>query len=135
VFVHILELEHKTAALKETERVLKEGGIFILNHPMSKAFGFDEYRVEEYCSFLTLHEFISLITENTNFEITDIKPTYYHFRRTRMPFALTRLTRGLISLPFAPDMLLATDYVHARILPLEQSDTVYVRLQKPTRPG
>jgi ubiquinone/menaquinone biosynthesis C-methylase UbiE len=60
MFVHILELEHKIAVLKEMERVLKPGGIFILNHPMSRAFGFKDYHVQEYFSFPEIISYMKL---------------------------------------------------------------------------
>jgi len=129
VFVHILELEHKIAVLEEIERLLKTGGIAVINHPMSRAYGFEGYRKRGSCSFLDLHEFITLVTNNTNLRITDIKPTYYHFRSYR-PTLITRLTRSLIAVPLVPDLLFTLDYVYSRNLSLEESDAAYLRLRK-----
>lgn len=128
VFVHILELDRKIAVLREIERILKPDGIFILNHSMSMAYGFPSHQTLGYCSFLSLHELLTLVIESTGFQITDIKPTYYNFRGGAS--VLTRLTRRLMFIPFAPTLHFALDYLHSRSLPLEQSDTVYLSLHK-----
>jgi len=129
VFVHILRIEDKIAVLREVERLLKPGGIFILNHPMSKAFNFKGYHVHEYCSFLSLHELVTLVLNNTDFLISDMKPTYYHFRDSRPGF-LARWARHFIEVPLAVKLLFYLDYLNARNLPLEDSDVVYVKLIK-----
>lgn len=131
VFVHILRIKDKISVLREVERLLKPGGIFILNHPMSRAFNFKGYHVHEYCSFLSLQEFITLILNNTGLSITDIKPTYYHFRNSRPGF-IARWARHFIAIPFVIRFLFYLDYLNARDLPLEDSDVVYVKLVKRT---
>ena len=129
VFVHILRIEDKIAVLKEIERLLKPGGMFILNHAMSPAFGFRQYHVQEYCSFLTLHEFIALVLENTTMRISDIKPTYYNFRNPEPP-RITQFLRRYITLPLIPKLLFFADYLRARDLSLEDSDYVYIKAIK-----
>jgi SAM-dependent methyltransferase len=129
VFVHILRIKDKVAVLQEVERLLKPGGVFILNHPMSKAFGFKGYHVLEHCSFLSLHEFITLIRDNTSLLISDIKPTYYKFRNSRGGF-VARWVRYLIRMPLAVRLLFYLDYLNARDISLEDSDAVYVKLVK-----
>jgi len=129
VFVHILELEHKIAVLREIERVLKPGGTFILNHTMSRAYGYPDYRTVGYCSFLNLHELLSLITNHTGLRITDIKPTYYNFRDGGASM-VAKIVRHLMVIPLVPTLAFLLDYLHSRRLPIEQSDSVYLRLCK-----
>ncbi len=129
VFVHILRIKDKIAVLREVERLLKPGGIFVLNHAMSRAFNFEGYHVHEYCSFLSLHELIALILSNTSFLISDIKPTYYQFRNSRQGF-VARWIKHFIEIPLAVRLLFYLDYLNCRDLPLEDSDVVYVKLTK-----
>jgi len=129
VFVHILQLKDKSAVLREIERLLKPGGIFILNHTISKAHGFKDYHISGYCSFLSLDEFIRLIKDNTAFRIVDIEPTYFNWRNTR-PNLLVIGCRKLIVLPGAVSILSFFDRVYAKRLSIEQSDTIYLKLEK-----
>lgn len=129
VFVHILKLEDKISVVNEVERVLKPGGVFIFNHAMSPAYKHSGYHIEEYCSFLDLHKFISFIVNNSNFEITDIKPTYYNFRSVRLSI-ITKLLRLFVIFPLAVNILFVADYFNSRRLSLEESDTVYIKLRK-----
>jgi SAM-dependent methyltransferase len=130
VFVHILRIEDKAAVLKKIENILKPGGIFILNHTISKAFNHENYTVQEYCSYLTLHEFISLITNNTKFEIIDIKPTFFSFRGKKRSFLDKVLRHLTVTLPLGVSFLFFKDYFNTRSLGLQESDTVYIKLRK-----
>jgi ubiquinone/menaquinone biosynthesis C-methylase UbiE len=132
VFVHILRISDKIAVLQEVERLLKPGGIFILNHPISRAFNLESYQVREDCSFLSLHEFIALVLNNTGFTLVDLKPTYYQFRGSKAGFT-TRQARKHIQLPLAVRLLFWLDYLNARNLSLEDSDVVYLKLLKKGR--
>jgi hypothetical protein len=87
-------------------------------------------KIKKYCSFLSLPEFITLVTGNTKLKITDIKPTYYHFRSYGRPPRITSMVRSLIVVRFAPEILFALDCVYSRGLSIEESDAVYMKLQK-----
>jgi ubiquinone/menaquinone biosynthesis C-methylase UbiE len=131
VFVHILRTEDKRRVIGEVARVLRPGGALILNHPMSQAFGSSGETIDRHCSFLDLSGFLALASEAPDLELTDVKPTYYHFRNgSQSP--LTRLARKLAerNLPVADRVLFALDYRHARDLPLQDSDTVYLKFVK-----
>jgi SAM-dependent methyltransferase len=132
VFVHILRMEDKKAVLREVERVLRPGGIFIVNHAMSRPFGYAGYHVEKYCSFLSLDDWIRLIVESTDFEIVDLKPTYYNWR-SRSPTFCVRMLRRLVAVPGICQVLAWWDRRASWRYPLEESDTVYVCLRKRMR--
>ena len=129
VFVHILRREDKTAVLREVERVLKPGGIFVVNHTMSRAYGYRRDHIEQYCSFLEFDSWIALIKYGSSFEILDFKPTYYNWRCRRPPF-FVRLMRRLIDLPLVDQMLARWDRNNSWRYPIDEADTVYVRLRK-----
>jgi ubiquinone/menaquinone biosynthesis C-methylase UbiE len=130
VFVHILRLEDKIAVLKKVEKILRPGGIFILNHAMSRAFKYGGYRVEKYCSFFNLDEFLTLITGNTKFEIVDIKPTFFMHRNKPRGFFRKAIRHLTVMMPFGVSLLFLIDYFNARKLNIQESDAVYVKLQK-----
>ncbi len=129
VFVHILQIKDKTAVLNEVERLLKPGGICIFNHTISRAYGYSGYHIEKYCSFLSLHELIKLVQQNPRFLVRDIKPTYYNFRNIKMDL-YSKLLRKFITLPFIPKLMFLADYKNTRNLQIEESDTVFIKLEK-----
>ena len=130
VFVHILQLGDKIAVLKEVQRLLKPGGVFIFNHTIARAFNYQNYHVDQHCSFLSLDELIRLITDNTAFKITSIKPTYYTFRNQKIT-GIRKIVRHLmILLPLGVSLRYYRDYFNTRNLPLEQSDNIYLELRK-----
>ena len=131
VFVHILQMNDKANVLREVQRILKPGGCFIVNHTSSKAFGFSDYHVEKHCSFLSLHEFLKLVMDNTDFEIVDIKPTYYHWRNTRLGL-VKKIFRKALALPFVVNLLFMLDFFHSRNISIDESDTIYLKLKKPS---
>jgi ubiquinone/menaquinone biosynthesis C-methylase UbiE len=129
VFVHILKMEDKVSVVREVERILKPGGIFILNHSMSAAFNYEGYTVSKHCSFLSLQEFLLLLLNNTNYEVLDIKPTYFSFRNGRPSF-INKMARALIKLPLSVHLLFFLDYFNSRSLPISESDYLYIKLRK-----
>lgn len=131
VFVHILRLEDKIAVLKEVERLLRPGGAFVLNHAMSSAYGHQGYTVDGYCSFLSLNDFIDLVKNNTSFQITDIKPTYFMTRGGKRSL-LDKLIIVLLMIPFGGGLVRMLDFIRGTIYRLEDSDTVYIKLVKPS---
>ncbi len=130
VFVHILRLDDKIAVLKKVESILKPGGSFILNHAMSRALNYDGYTVEKHCSYLSLHEFIFLIINNTKFEIADIKPTYFSFSNKKRGCLAKALRHIIVMLPLGVSFLFLMDYFHTRSISIQESDTVYLKLRK-----
>ncbi len=131
VFVHILQLDDQIAALKEIERILKPQGVLIFNQAMAQANGKEKRCVLGGCSYITLHEWLSVVMKNTSLVIRDIKPTYYHFRQTHTPLFvgfLRMLVWGRI--PFAPRMLIWADNWVSRCRPLEDSDSCYLKCGK-----
>jgi SAM-dependent methyltransferase len=131
VFVHILQLEDKAAVLKEIERVLRPGGVFVFNQPMSRAFGHSAYTVERHCSYMTLDETLRLIAGNTRFVVEDLKPGYFA-NGSFAPSRGERVLRSRMWLPGSVSMLLLFDRLRARSRELEQSDFVYFKLRKPS---
>lgn len=129
VFVHILQIEDKAAVIKEIERLLKPGGVFILNHTVSNAFNFPDYHIENHCSFLSLDKFVKMIIENTNFKIVDIKPTYY-ISRNKYSGLVERMMEFLIYLPGGVIFKYFTDTLNIRKRSIEDSDTIYLKLRK-----
>jgi SAM-dependent methyltransferase len=131
VFVHILQLNDKIAVLKEIERLLRPGGVFVFNHSMSGSIMKEDYHVLNHCSFLSLNELIRMISENTSFKFKDIKPTYYHFRNRPKSLFINSIRPAIIYFPFLVSVFMHIDSFVARRLPIEESDYVYVKLQKP----
>lgn len=130
VFVHIIRMEDKVNVLKEVERLLKPGGVFIFNHTICSAHGYhDEYFVNGYVSFLSLHELLSLILRNSNLKIIDIKPTYF-IKRESPPSFISKLRGRLIDFPMAYFAFFVFDFINVRMRGLEESDTVYIKLVK-----
>jgi len=130
VFVHIIKMEDKINVLKEVERILKPGGVFIFNHTISSAHGYpDEYFVNGYVSFISLHELISMIIKNSNFRIVDIKPTYY-IKRESPPSFISKVRGRIIDLPMAYIVFFLFDFINVRMRGLQESDTVYIKLVK-----
>ncbi len=131
VFVHILKKEDKILVLKKIESLLKPGGYFIFNHTTSEAFGYgDAFTVKDYCSFMSFDELVKMIHENTNFNIVDVKPTFYLWRNHAKPIFIKVLQR-FIKFPFAPELLRFIDKIYTKdTLSINQSDAIYVKLQK-----
>ena len=130
VFVHILRLADKASVMREVERVLRPGGIFVVNHTMSRAYGYEGYHVEGHCSFLDLDGWIQLIKRNTNLKIVDLKPSYYNWRNIAPPLGV-RWLRRFIDLPLVDRVLAGWDRQNNWRYPMDDADTVYVRLRKP----
>jgi len=130
VFIHILQLDDKIAVLKEIERILKPGGIFIFNHSMARSVLSEKYIIKNHCSFLSLDELIRLVIQNTYFKVLDIKPTYYHFRDNSDNFFVKYLRSILIYLPFAVSFYIFFDSLINRKISIQESDYVYIKLQK-----
>ena len=129
VFVHILKWADKVAVVKEMERLVSPGGAVLVNHAMASAFGFGGYTVDDYCSYLNLHEFVDLFRTHTRLTIKDIKPTYYVRRGTAAGLPI-RLFRRLIVLPGAVRLLHGVDAWIGRRVALEDSDYVYILATK-----
>ncbi|OGG05792.1 MAG: hypothetical protein A3F83_05640 [Candidatus Glassbacteria bacterium RIFCSPLOWO2_12_FULL_58_11] len=130
VFVHILQLEDKAAVLKEIQRVLKPGGVFIFNQTMSPAHGVRNFTIDKHCSYLNLDELIRLVTENTGFSIEDIKPTYFSFGNKHFSLIANILRHSFILIPGGVSLRFRRDLLLSGILSLEQSDSVYLKLRK-----
>jgi SAM-dependent methyltransferase len=131
VFVHILRLEDKAAVVKEVERVLRPGGVFVLNQPMSKAFGHKAYTVDRHCSYMTLNEILELVAP-TGFVVEDVKPGYFG-NGAFAPSRAERALRERMWIPGAVNALLLLDRLRASKTDLEQADFVYLKLRKPLR--
>jgi len=131
VFVHILRKEDKVRVLQKMEALLKSGGYFIFNHTISEAFGFgNKFTVKEYCSFMSFDELVAMIHENTGFKIVDAKPTFFLWRNQTRPFIIKVLHR-LIKFPFVPGTMRMVDKIYTtNVLGINQSDTIYLKLQK-----
>ena len=129
VFVHILRMQDKEAILKEILRVLKPGGTLIFNHTMSSAQLYTGYTIAGHCSYLSLDEFIGLVRDKAGFSILDLKPTYYH-HRAGIKCKINSLMRRLITFPFIPGLMQVADAMNANHLPLEMSETVYIKAKK-----
>lgn len=130
VLVHILRLEDKVAVFREVERVLRQDGVFIFNHTMSRAIGAQGYQVVNHCSYMDLGSLIELVGAHTNFRVIDVKPSYFTFagRPVRL---LTELARtALLMMPLGPHLRFYRDHIYARRLGLEESDSVYLCLAK-----
>lgn len=130
VFVHILLSEDKAAVLAKVARMLRPGGVFVLNHSMALAFGRRESYTERHCSFLRLHDLLNLVSQVGGFAVEDVKPSYYscawdHSRGAR--FWFRSMT---IAAPLGPLARLAIDALRARRWPTELSDYVYLKLRK-----
>jgi hypothetical protein len=97
---------------------------------MSRAYGYEGYHVEGHCSFLDLDDWIQLAARNTGLEIVDLKPSYYNWRNILPPLKV-RFLRRLIDLPLTDRILARWDRQNNWRYPIEQADTVYIRLRKP----
>ncbi len=135
VFVHILRLEDKAAVLREVERVLRPGGVFILNHALSGAFGHRGYTVERHCSYLEPDDCLRLVLEHTGFVVEDLKPTHYTFAGRRPSLAAKLARLALLMLPGGIALRRLRDCLLTRRLPLGQADTLYLKLRKPLPDG
>lgn len=131
VFIHILQKKDKIRVLKKIEELLVPGGIFVLNHASAMAtFNAPKFRINDYCSFISLDELIRLVHENTGLRVVDARPTYFNFRFFRPPL-LVRAIRRLIALPLIPDLVAFIDLHWSNAhLPLEASDCFYLKLEK-----
>jgi ubiquinone/menaquinone biosynthesis C-methylase UbiE len=127
VFVHILQLEDKAAVLRETERLLRPGGVMVINHSSARAFGYTSAHVEDHCSFLTLDELIRLVRDNSSLIIEDVKPSYYSVMGRPRPRILRNL---LMVLPFGGIATSLLDHYVRRRQPIDLSDYVYLKLRK-----
>ena len=131
VFVHILRIEDKIRVIQKVEALLKPGGTFIVNCASARAqYGSDEFRVMEHCSFMSVHDFLSLLQQHSRLRVVDLRPTYFHWRGMRKPWWL-RLLRGCIVIPGMPRILAWIDrnYTARRFGP-DASDTFFVKLIK-----
>ncbi len=128
VFVHILRGEDKAAVVRETEPLLRPGGVMVFNHSSALAFGHRAACVDDHCSHLTLDDFIRLVRDNRSLVIEDIKPSYC----SAMGRPQTRSLRHLLmALPFGVTATSFLDYgVHQR-KPIALSDYVYLKVRKP----
>ena len=131
VFVHILRIEDKIRVIQKVEALLKRGGVFVVNCTSARAaFGSDNFCVVEHCSFMSVHDFLSLFQKHTQLRILDIRPTYFHWRGMRKPWWL-RVLRGSIVIPGMPYVLAWIDRNYtARRFDLDASDTFFVKLVK-----
>jgi len=129
VFVHILRIEDKLAVIREITRILKPGGIFILNHTMARAFGYNGYTVKDYCSYLNLAELIDLLNGEANLELEDIKPSYFNFRFSTIS-VLRQIIRKIVFIPMGYKLLSFIDDHYARIFSLQEADTIYIKVRK-----
>ncbi len=126
MFVHLLNVPDKLAVTRECFRVLKPGGVFVVNFPPPLAFGYSADTVVKYCSFISLDTMIREVVVPSGFRLEDIKTTYY--RPYNFISTLGRLT---IMLPGGVALLRLNDHLFSRELSVERSATVYLKLRKP----
>jgi SAM-dependent methyltransferase len=128
VFVHILRLQDKAAIVRETERLLRPGGVMVLNHSSARAFGHHAAHIRDHCSYLTLDEFIRLVRDNSSFVIEDIKPSYYSVLGHPQRRTLRHL---LMAMPFGWMATSLLDHGVRQHQPIDLSDYVYLKVRKP----
>ena len=126
VFVHILQLKDKLAVVREVYRLLKPGGVFILNFPPPLAFGYPQDTIEKHCSFYSLDTMLRKVILPSSFEFVDIRQSFFP------PYNLFRnIVGAVIALPLMISLLRLHDTIFARRGPYQQSGTVYLKLRKP----
>ena len=128
VFVHILQWDDKAAVIRETERLLRPGGILVFNLASARAHGYAAAHIQNHCSFLNLDEMIRLVRDNSALVIEDIKPSYYSVIGKPSPSLMRQLLMAVLGGGFVITQL---DHHLRRRLPLDLSDYVYLKLRKP----
>ena len=131
VFVHVLQLKDKVRILRRIEQLLKRGGVFIVNHTSSKAyFNTTDYRISDYCSYISLDEFCQLIQGNTDLQISEVRPSYFNWRFQKAPFLIAALRKAMRA-PLVPQAAAFLDHAYsAHRCQVEDADTFYLKLIK-----
>ncbi len=131
VFVHVLQLDDKIRILEKIQQLLKPGGCFIVNHTSTRAhYDTADYRISDYCSYISLDEFRQLILDNTDLQISDIRPTYFNWRFKKAPFFVSALRKAMRA-PLVPHAVAFLDRAYsARHCDVEDADTFYLKLTK-----
>ncbi len=135
VFVHIIRIEDKIRVLQKVEEILKPGGSIVFNHPPTRAYGIEgDYGLRTQNSFMSPDFLIKTVHENTGLVLTDVYPTYFHWRRNQ-PAGLVKFLRKRITWNVTPRLLELFDrLVSVHVCPIDESDSIYYRFTKPQAP-